>query len=1347
MTLTSQLAAQQIGYRFNHIALARDIGQINTQGVVKDAAGFMWIGANESLLRFDGSSTRAFKFAPEDINLDRTAWTSAVEIDPDGNIWLGTRMGLARLAPKKKRIRYEDSFNRLFKKKTARAVTSIAADDEKNLWCVINGCVYRYNYETKALNEEISLQETRGRPIRIFYQPDATIWVIYRNGFVASKKKGEESFRFDDLRDYPGIVGNNLLTSAGLIAPDGRVYMATKSGIFHLDLETKTAREIRSIDSHLELKGRARIRALCLDKEDPSKIWVGTKNQGLAHLDLQTGRSTVFRNDRNNPSKLMSDNIYSIQQGRSGSIWIGCSAGYSIMNSQSGFSLKTYEDMGRSPPRRGRPALVFDQNGQSWLGLPDSTIRVQTPEQGQRTLRGPKKSSKLNSTRQCLEPGANGEIWFSVFNKGLIHVDSQDRWTFLGESSKQRGLRSNKIENLLWLGNDQLVIGTTIGMEIYSPSTGTSRPIEFDVKGRTTPSSNREAVRHLARSESGVVYATTLDDWLLRLEPGSEKAIVYPLGTKSSPGKPTNITEIRHDGANGLWVSAFNGLFHWNDDTREMSRISTLDHFPHVGRNGFLIDQKGKIWLAGMTNSFVCYSPENDQFCYLGLENRIGRIDFIEGQHAKDPDGGLHFLCRQGIVSFDPSRIQLTSKPRKPVITGLDVLGEELWEGRQPVGLSAVEIDESDNFVTLRFVSPDNRPNDLLTYSYRLSNFRSDWVEIGSRKAIDFSNLPAGQFKFEVKATYDSTGSFAVSSPVTLVVKPPLLARPRVQAAMAVGVMMLGGLFAFIRFRAVNKHAKKLQIEIDGRSRAEAALAESEASLATAFESMPCATWVRSRDGTVTMANPLFVETWGNMVGKKEPAETMPDVYADHWVVDHQKALSGMNVQENVDYSTDNDVCRVIHVVSPIKVDGEVAGTVGIDIDISALRRSEVEKIDLERQLRHTQKLEAIGKLAGGVAHDFNNILTAISGHAELIKKGLKDGDASEQLTANLDGVLNSSCRAARLTHQLLTFTKMGLVIPEVFDPGPVLEDMKSMMSRLIRKNIDLSMDCEENIGRIRADRAQFEQIILNLIVNSSDAMPDGGKLAVSLSSCHLPAKNQTGSRKALGIEVVDTGSGMSADIRSRVFEPYFSTKPVSEGTGLGLSTVHGIVEGLEGTISISSQIAQGTTIRVVLPCLGAKEALRANVQVLALNKDKDRRDRRDRKETVVVCDDNDAVRAVTCGLLKHHGFEVIEASSPAEAIRAFASAEAPPPLLITDVVMPVMDGPQLAQKLLIDYPELKVIFMSGYAADALEAKELRRKNVGFLNKPFSANTLMQQARLLLDSSDVETKFLGQEAP
>ncbi|HEV7684382.1 MAG TPA: response regulator [Pyrinomonadaceae bacterium] len=400
------------------------------------------------------------------------------------------------------------------------------------------------------------------------------------------------------------------------------------------------------------------------------------------------------------------------------------------------------------------------------------------------------------------------------------------------------------------------------------------------------------------------------------------------------------------------------------------------------------------------------------------------------------------------------------------------------------------------------------------------------------------------------------------------------------------------------------------------------------------------------------------------------------------------------------------------------------------DVISQGIERKRVEEAlhASEEQLRQSQKLEAIGQLAGGIAHDFNNLLTVITGYSELTIKRLPTED---RLRQNVEEIKKAGDRAAGLTRQLLAFSRKQVLQPKVLNLNGVVSELEKMLRRLIGEDIGLRTVLESDLGSVKADPGQIEQIIMNLAVNARDAMPQGGKLTIETTNIYLDenyARNHIAVIPGpyVMLAVSDTGSGIDSVTQARIFEPFFTTKEAGKGTGLGLSTVYGIVKQSGGNIWLYSEVGQGTTFKVYLPRVdeGAEEYKRSAESEETFQG----------AETILVAEDEEMVRKLAVQVLEMHGYRVLEAANGGAALLICERHKEPIQLLITDVIMPEMSGRELAERLAQLRPEMKVLYMSGYTDNAIVHQGVLDDGANFIQKPFPTEALARKVRDVLDA-------------
>ncbi len=526
----------------------------------------------------------------------------------------------------------------------------------------------------------------------------------------------------------------------------------------------------------------------------------------------------------------------------------------------------------------------------------------------------------------------------------------------------------------------------------------------------------------------------------------------------------------------------------------------------------------------------------------------------------------------------------------------------------------------------------------------------------------------------------------------------------------------------------------ELARNITERKRAEEQLREEHLLLRTLVDHLPLAIYVKDKAGRKTLSNPVDQRNLG--VGSEAEAlgrtdfDFFPREQAERFTADDRRVLEeGLPVlgrEEQLTRPDGSQIWQLTYKVPLRNPAGEIVGLIGFGLDITERRRAEEERSQLQQQLLQSQKLESIGRLAGGVAHDFNNMLNIVIGYGEMIMQKLHPSDP---LRDDVREIIEAGHRSAALTRQLLAFSRKQTLQPEVLDLNCHLRSIERMLRRLIGEDIELQMVLAEDLGRVWQDPGQFDQIIMNLAVNARDAMPTGGTLTIKTENVEV-AEPCEGSLpgvlpgKYVMVSLSDSGCGMDETVRAHLFEPFFTTKEMGKGTGLGLATVYGIVKQSEGHIFVDSDVGKGTTFRIYLP--QTREAPQM-------------REGRAREETeigsrkrVLVVEDEEALRGLFRALLSTLGFEVVVAANGGEALLLVEEQGLRPDLLITDVVMPAMSGAVLAERLRRTSPSLKVLFMSGYTDDAISRHGVSDPGTRFVQKPFTLEELASKIRQVM---------------
>jgi PAS domain S-box-containing protein len=516
--------------------------------------------------------------------------------------------------------------------------------------------------------------------------------------------------------------------------------------------------------------------------------------------------------------------------------------------------------------------------------------------------------------------------------------------------------------------------------------------------------------------------------------------------------------------------------------------------------------------------------------------------------------------------------------------------------------------------------------------------------------------------------------------------------------------------------------------DITARKQAEQALRESEEKYRCFFEEDLAGYFISTPDGTLLDCNPAFVRIFG-FASREQALRT--NLASIHRNPNERKALIDLIQSQERLEEHQNELRRMDG--TPVSVIANVIGSRNPQGKLEQIRGyviDDTERKKAEEQLRRSQKLDAIGRLAGGVAHDFNNLLTVIIGYSSRLLSKLRRSDPAYEEATEINAAAN---RAAALTNQLLAFGRKQVLRPRALNLNEVISNMRDLLRRLVGERIDLVVIPHSGLDMVKADPTQIEQVIMNLVINSRDAMPRGGKITVETSNVvwseqdvGRPVSQKPGPYVMLAVS--DNGCGMDAETQSRIFEPFFTTKQ-DGGTGLGLSTVYGIVNQSGGCVSVYSEVGHGTTFKIHLP--GVEET----AGTLPEEEERVEEEPESGSETILVVEDDETIRMLVRKILVEKGYTVLTAPDPHEAIQIHQKHSGPIDLLLTDMVMPHMSGRELAAELVPKRPQMKVLYVSGYTRDAMIQQDLLAQGMALLWKPFETPTLLREVHRILKSS------------
>jgi two-component system cell cycle sensor histidine kinase/response regulator CckA len=503
------------------------------------------------------------------------------------------------------------------------------------------------------------------------------------------------------------------------------------------------------------------------------------------------------------------------------------------------------------------------------------------------------------------------------------------------------------------------------------------------------------------------------------------------------------------------------------------------------------------------------------------------------------------------------------------------------------------------------------------------------------------------------------------------------------------------------------------------------------------LDAMPLGIWLLDQHGRIFLANPASRRIWGmTPVTVDQLAEYRAwwaangqPVQAEEWgpVRAIERGESSLGQEVLIGTSDDGQKSIVISSIPLHEARGEIAGAVVVTEDVTEKKARDTDELQRLEQEHQTQKMDAVGRLAGGIAHDFNNLLTGILSYSDLILQELRPSDP---IRADVEQIRDAGQRAAGLTRQLLAFSRRQLLQPRVVSLNATVQELEPMLQRLLGTDVTLETDLEPELGNVLVDPAQVEQVLVSLVLNAREAMPNGGHLKLTTANAQIEpviGHQENGGQPGayVSLTVSDTGVGMEPAMQARIFEPFFTTKPGGGGRGLGLSTIYGIVEQSGGHITVESAPGQGASFTIYLPRYWGPEAPVGTAE---------QRQPEVGTETLLLVEDEAAVRTSVRRLLEWHGYTVLEARNGADALRVYEAHESGIDLVLTDIMMPEMGGHELVERLRARRPDLRVLFMSGYTEKAFANNGSMPRGTGYVEKPFTVETLMRRLREVLDA-------------
>ncbi len=1317
IVLSNALWAQALV--FHHLRFRDGLPSNTVNCVYQDQTGFMWFGTDKGLCRYDGYSF--INYYPDDYQEIFNVLTIYQSKDDTRYLWIGTDDSVYRYDIIK------DTFLKIkMEKDLKQKINDICGAKKNDIWIAARKGVFRIDSlnADSSIYYSLSHRPMQGRPNATCLLADSknNIWAgagldLYR--YV----KGKDTFR------HVITLKNQSLRNNAWIAQikedrQGVLWLATYGeGLFRYDPSSGALHNYK-VSNNIPVKGRINFqRSLLFDTMDT--LWIATYGSGLARFNKTTHKFDFYIKSSDDPYSISDNDLTSLYQDSQGLIWVG-----TLNTGVERFNRSITEIRNRTLPGK-KSATVFceDHTGLLWIGTSGNILyRYDIKKNHLELVQTNIQTSKFYITGIVEDPSQKF-LWVSTLHKGLHRFDLKSlqfqRVRFSAFPSKSK--RSNGIFTLFKDSHGDIWLGT-FSKGIWRFNNQIKRFRRYLTKWRVGTSFFEDKAGRIWVGAKGALA-------VYDIEQGVFREFVLPefakgLGTVYSLLQTADST---------MWIGTSKGLLSYK------GKLGTSLHFQrYPAFNGYQIkeiieDKKHTLWLS-TDQGILNFNPLLNYIVKYGHEEGVWDLNFNWHSGIRTHDGTIFLGNNSGFVIFRPlqnmdlqisnifitnfqyintSQLTLpTTNPKLPVV--------------RP---DTIYLDWAHYTFFIEFSMNDYLVPGRNRFAYQLKGLDNDWHDLGNHHVLNFINLPPHTYTLRIKGA-NSAGIWNESgTSLTFVIAAPFWQKWWFRISAALFIIALIWLAFIVRTYSIRRRNreleelnKKLNKQIVYREQVEKMLRESERKYRTLVEGIGEGIFVINKVGVFSFLNKTAAERIGGKPGDfvgKSLTQIFSEQEAQFYLKETAEVIAKRKAKLiNTAIKLNGQLRHFRISLQPVaNINGEVDQVLSIAIETT-------EQVTLEEQLRQAQKMEAIGKLAGGVAHDFNNLLSIIRGYTYLL---LQEHHIDDPSFESLQEIEKASERAQSLTGQLLAFSRKQILEPKVMDLNHYIREMEKMLHRLIGEQIQLSTKLSNDLPPIFADSGQIEQILMNLSVNARDAMPDGGKLYIETEMIRpeqhpsiIPAeKNQT---EFVVLSVRDTGIGMDADVRDKIFDPFFTTKPQGKGTGLGLSTVFGIVKQTEGYIWVNSAPGKGSEFKIYFPAVNESPQ----------KEEKGRESKQDLRgsEHILLVEDEGGLQIMLGKMLRLYGYKVTTAGSGTEGIERFSANPEEYQMIITDVVMPDISGIEMVARLNDQFGDIPVLYMSGYTDDEVIRHGIVERGIRFIQKPFTPNKITQKIRQILDGKN-----------
>lgn len=1201
-------------FKFTNFSLEHGLSQVSVRSIIKDGNGFMWFGTQDGLNKYDGYDFTVYKHRRGDLTgLSGNNIRVIIEDREDGVLWIGTQgTGISKFDPVTEtftRYRHDLSVSGSL---SHDEVFSLYQDRDGLLWAgTWGGGLNKFDKKTGTFihykHEPGNKDSLSNDIVRVIIEDrNGVMWIGTYGGGL--NKFDREKGQFTAFRHNPDDLDTLSDDRVMSIVEDkqGLMWIGTDGGgINTFDRERGVFTRYRHNLKAPGCLSHDRIRAIY---EDTSGVlWIGTFGGGINIFNRETRKFICIRSDDQMAATLIDNQVLCIYEDDTRLIWLGTNRGG--ISRYDPFQ-KGFKHFHHHPGRQNSlsssnvRAFVQDPEGILWIGTDGGGLNKFDRKHNRfiHYKHDPDKPGSLAYDRvYALYEDRKGTLWVGTFGGGLSRLDKgSERFIhYRHNPGDPRSISDNQVRSICEDHTGVLWVGTwNGGLDKFD------REKEIFHHYKHNPddphSLSRHYITNLYLDRSGTLWVSTRGGGLNRYNRAADNFTRYlhdenNLNSLSS----NNVFAIHEDRTGMLWVATGGmGLGKFNRKENKWTGYSTEHGLLNETVYGILEDEKGNLWLS-TNKGLSMFNPVTEDVKNYGLRDCLQSNEFNAGAYYKTRKGEMFFGGVNGFSAFYPGEIKDNPYIPPVVITGFKRFNRSLELPKALPNLEEIKLSYKDNFISFEFAALNYRVPEENQYAYKLEGFDRNWIECGNKRSASYTNLNGGDYIFRVIASNNDGKWNDKGTSIRLCITPPFWQTWWFMVSALIVILMSIYVVYRLRTYSIRKRSRRLQEmniqlneQINERRHAEKALRASEKKYRKIIEDSIDILYQADMSGNLVMVSPSGVKLLGyDSVEQVLGKDIARDYYynpGDREVFLSQLQKHGKVVDYEITLKRKDGTPVVVETCSHFTYDedGQVVGVEGIIRDMTEKKRVEEEKQKLQEQLMNARKMEAVGTLAGGMAHEFNNLMAIITGYSEML---LDDMGQDAQLRNQVEVILATAMRCAELTGQLLSFSRKQMLHLRTLNLNHLITSLGDDIRRMVGENVKLVIKLDGKPVTVKVDREVITRTIKGIVENSGDAMPDGGVLTIqtdivefhSVGGRVLPSDRKG---KFVCLSIADTGVGMDKDILPHIFEPFFTTKEVGKGTGLDLSFVYGTVTQHKGWLDVASTPGKGTTMKLYLP-------------------------------------------------------------------------------------------------------------------------------------------------------------------